>query len=36
MKWVALTDYKVKIVRNQKNKGLLAAWAEEGVAAKWK
>ncbi len=36
MKWIALTDYKVKIVRNQKNKGLLAAWAEEGVASKWK
>lgn len=34
-KWVALTDLKVKVSRNARQKTLTKAWTEAGVQAKW-
>jgi large subunit ribosomal protein L14e len=34
-KWVALTDYKVKVGRNARQSTLVKAWKEADVQAKW-
>mmetsp|Transcript_48616 Transcript_48616/g.72159 ORF Transcript_48616/g.72159 Transcript_48616/m.72159 type:complete len:134 (+) Transcript_48616:135-536(+) len=34
-KRIALTDFKVKIARNAREKTLKAAWAKEDILSKW-
>ncbi len=36
MKWLALTDFKVNVARNAKERSLTAAWKEADVLTKWK
>jgi large subunit ribosomal protein L14e len=35
IKWVALTDLKVKVARNARQKTLTQAWTEAGTMDKW-
>lgn len=35
VKWVAVTDIKIKAPRNSRQKTLTKVWAAEGVQAKW-
>jgi large subunit ribosomal protein L14e len=34
-KWISLTDFKVDVNRNARQKGLAAAWKSAGVLAKF-
>lgn len=36
MKWLALTDFTVKVARNAKEGSLTKAWKEADILTKWK
>ena len=35
IKWVSVTDFKVKVARNARQKTLTEAWADADIQAKW-